>query len=70
MMKHMPTVPTLRLFVRSLRYDGYSSLQILEAMTQRLALDRFDPATLGKEDRQKYEELAEFLRGLERPTLQ
>lgn len=69
-MTHMPTVPTLRLFVRSLRYYGYSPLQILEAMTKRLALDRFDPATLGDEDRRKYEELADFLRGLERPALQ
>lgn len=60
-MTHMPTVPTLRLFVRSLRYYGYSPLQILEAMTQRLALDRFDVVVMDEEDRARYEELREFL---------
>lgn len=64
-MKHMPDVPTLRLFVRSLRYYGYSPLQILDAMTKRLALDRFDAMAMDEEDKTKRGELEEYLKELE-----
>jgi hypothetical protein len=44
--------------------SGYSCLQVADAMTQRLALDTFNVAQLGEEDRRKWEELREFLREL------
>lgn len=64
-MRHMPPVSTLRLFVKSWRHSGFSCLQILDAMTRRLALNQFDPAMMDEEDRKKYEELKDFLTELE-----
>jgi hypothetical protein len=64
MLKYMQTVAGYRILARNLGRDGYSPLQVADLMTQRLALDRFDPETLSDCDRQKYEELREFLQRL------
>lgn len=69
-MKYLPGVGVLRIFERNMRASGKTDAEILAAMQKRLNLERFDPATMGEEDRKKYEELREFLRVLERPTLQ
>lgn len=64
-LKYMQSVAGYNIMAKNLRREGYSCLQIMDAMTRRLALDRFDPATLSDEDKRKYEELREFLRGME-----
>jgi hypothetical protein len=63
-MKHMPSVTILRIMTRSWRRT-MSDGEVYEAMKKRLALERFDVAAMDEDDRGKYEELKEFLRGLE-----
>ena len=63
-LRHMMTVPGYRILARNLLAGGYSRLQVADAMTQRLALDRFDGVELDEVERQKLEELREFLREL------
>lgn len=64
-MKYLPGVAILNIFVRNMRSAGKSDAEILAAMQRRLNLERFDVARLDERDRQKYEALTEFLRGLE-----
>lgn len=60
-MKHMLSVAGYSIMARNLKRGGYSCLQVADAMTQRLELDRFDPEAMREKDRRKYEELREFL---------
>lgn len=64
-MKYLPGVGVLNIFVRNMRNGGKTDAEILAAMQRRLNLARFDVARLDEADRKKYEELKEFLRGLE-----
>ena len=63
-LRYMQSAAGYRIMARNLARNGYSCLQIADAMTKRLALDRFDVATLTDEDRMKWKELREFLDGL------
>ena len=65
-LKHMQSATGYNIMARNWRRAGLSCLQVADAMTQRLALDRFDPEMLGEEDRRKYQELSEFLEELPR----
>ena len=50
-----------RILARNLKRAGYSHAQVVEVMTKRLALDRFDGVELDEEDRRKLAELKGFL---------
>lgn len=69
-MKYLPGIGVLTIFVRNMTRGGMTQEQIAAKMKQRLNLERFDVATLDDEDRKRYEELSEFLRGLEGNTAQ
>lgn len=60
-LRHMQSVAGYRILARNLKRGGYSCLQVADAMTKRLALDRFDGMELDEEDRRKLAELREFL---------
>lgn len=66
-LKHMQSVTGYTIMARNWRRAGYTCLQIADRMTIRLALDRFDAATLRDDERIKYHELLRFLAELPRP---
>ena len=47
-LRHMQSVSGYRIMARNLKRGGYSCLQVADAMTCRLALDRFDGVELGE----------------------
>lgn len=66
-LKHMQSATGYRIMARNWR-RVYSRQEVYEAMKKKLNLERFDRDALDDEDRRKYDELVEFLRGLESPT--
>ena len=66
-LKKMLSVTGYRIMARGWQRAGYTCLQIADRMTIRLALDRFDPATLCENDRAKLYELLECIEELARP---
>jgi hypothetical protein len=64
-LKYMQSVAGYRIMARNWKRDGMTDAEVHAAMKRRLNLERFDRDAMGEVDKARYDELVEFLRGLE-----
>lgn len=66
MMTRLPSPDTIQLFIRNRSKDGWTNAAIVTALRTRMKWAEIDEATLDGEQKERYREVGEMLRELER----